>query len=55
MYNVLIINKHLLSNNILEMFICSLGLVFGPQPNTYDVATYGYMTMIGCLYLCALR
>ncbi|XP_065657388.1 non-lysosomal glucosylceramidase isoform X2 [Hydra vulgaris] len=31
------------------------GMIYGPQPNTYDVATYGYSTLIGLLYLCALR
>jgi len=31
------------------------GLVYGPQPNTYDVSTYGYMVLIGALYLCGLR
>ncbi|XP_057299681.1 uncharacterized protein LOC130630273 [Hydractinia symbiolongicarpus] len=31
------------------------GLVYGPQPNTYDVTTYGYLVAIGALYLCGLR
>ena len=31
------------------------GLLTGAQPCTYDRATYGIDTFIGCLYLCALR
>ncbi|XP_046842909.1 uncharacterized protein LOC124436960 [Xenia sp. Carnegie-2017] len=47
--------KAMMSRYMNELDKDKLGLLTGPQPCTYDRATYGIDTFIGGLYLCALR